>query len=196
MGKSLYIYSYGGSPIVVNAKIVEPYSPPSPNFKLSELQILNSASHLQAMGIASYKTSFSLLFNRASDYTQYMSNVGNKHRFIDERGRTFIGSAEEVRPKAYEANRRYLVEVTLLIIREDEYRQPSIPEIIDIRGTRYENDIKAMDDLGLLPPEDKDNLDPDVDRLFNPEDDMSRADFMSMLVRVGKASLGMLPFLR
>ena len=42
----------------VNARVIEPYSPPAPVPKIAKLDIINGPSHIHHSGISVYKTSY------------------------------------------------------------------------------------------------------------------------------------------
>lgn len=167
----------------VKAQIVEPYSPPAPEPKLTELRILDGPSHLHHSGIAVYKTTFSLLFNDRQSYVKYMSYAGWTHKFYDERGQIYTGTVESIQPKAYEANRRYLVEVSLILIKKDEYLKRDRFQYQDIKGHWGEEQIKEAANLGLVSVVSHSG---EPVLYFRPDDMMTRAEFTIVLNRTKK----------
>jgi hypothetical protein len=164
----------------VNARVVEPYTPPTPQMSMKEIKIINGPSHFHQMGISSYKTTFSLLFNTKQDYDDYLLNCGWTHKYYDERGAIFLGSLETIKPTTYEGHRRYMVEVNLILIKKDKYDQEHSFQFQDIDGHWAQKDIEEMSDLGLVAVVTKDGS-PVL--YFRPSDNITRAEFVFFLNR-------------
>jgi hypothetical protein len=177
--KKLYV-DIGMKFMEVKAKIIEPYSPPTPITKLAEISILNAPSHIHQSGIALYKCSFRLLFDSRMAYKEYMAYVGWMHKLYDERGNIFIGSVEDIKPASIEANKRYLVDLTLSLIKKDSYDARDRFEFQDIEGHWAEDQIKEMSNLGILSVTTKEG-EPVLQ--FRPNDLITRAEFITMLNR-------------
>lgn len=164
----------------VDARVVEPYTPPTPITNIARLDVNNGPSHIHHGGVAAYKISFGLLFPDRMSYVTYMANISNVHKFYDERGQIFTGVAEEVKPRVVETNRRYLVDISLLVIKKDSYDLKDFYEFQDIEGHWAESQIAEMSNLGLLAVITKDG-DPVLS--FRPNDVISRAEFLTILNR-------------
>ncbi|SNS21899.1 S-layer homology domain-containing protein [Anaerovirgula multivorans] len=167
----------------VEARVVEPYSPPTPIPKVTELRILDGPSHIHHSGMSVYKTSFSLLFNSRQAYAKYMSYAGWTHKFYDERGQIYTGTVEDIKAVSHEANRRYLVEVSLILIKKDSFIKKDRFSYTDIGGHWAEHNIRDMANLGLVSVVSS-NGDPVL--LFRPNDYMTRAEFTLTLNRTKK----------
>ncbi|MBO9598583.1 MAG: S-layer homology domain-containing protein [Cohnella sp.] len=170
----------------VEARIVEPYNPPAPNLRVKELRIINAPSHFQQMGIASYATSFTLLFNNKEAYADYLVYCGWTHKFYDERGAMYLGAAASINPKAVEAGKRYLVEVSLVLIKKDSYDEPNKFEFQDLvddnTGEPHwaKDDIEQMANLGLVSVLERSG---EPILYFRPDAYSTRAEFVTFLTR-------------
>lgn len=164
----------------VDARVVEPYTPATPITNIARLDVNEGPSHIHHGGVAAYKISFGLLFPDRLSYVTYMSNIANTHKFYDERGQIFTGVAEDVRPRVLEANRRYLVDVSLITIKKDAYDLKDSFQFQDIEGHWAEDQIKEMANLGLLAVITKEG-DPVLN--FRPNDIITRGEFLTMLNR-------------
>lgn len=164
----------------VTARVVEPYSPPTPIVNVARLDVGGGPSHIHHGGVAAYKVTFGLLFPDRVSYVTYMANISNLQKFYDERGQIFTGVVEDVKPRVVETNRRYLVDVNLLMIKKDAYDLKDFYEFQDIEGHWAESQIAEMANLGLLSVMTKDG-DPVLQ--FRPNDVISRAEFLSIVNR-------------
>lgn len=164
----------------VNARIIEPYSPPAPIPKVARLDILEGPSHIHHSGIAVYKTSFSLLFPDRRSYVEYMTYVGSTHKFYDERGQIFVGTAEDIKSRAIEANRRYVLDVSLILIKKDQYEKKDFFQFQDIEGHWAEDQISEMANLGILSVT---TIEGEPVLYFRPNDFVTRGEFVAMLNR-------------
>ena len=164
----------------VNARIIEPYSPPAPIPKVARLDILEGPSHIHHSGIAVYKTSFSLLFPDRRSYVEYMTYVGSTHKFYDERGQIFVGTVEDIKPRAVESNRRYVLDVSLILVKKDQYDKKDFFQFQDIEGHWAENQISEMANLGILSVT---TIDGEPVLYFRPNDFVTRGEFVAMLNR-------------
>ena len=163
----------------VNARIIEPYSPPAPIPKVARLDILDGPSHIHHSGIAVYKTSFSLLFPDRRSYVEYMTYVGSTHKFYDERGQIFVGTVEDIKPRAIEANRRYVLDVSLILVKRINMIR-KIFQFQDIEGHWAEDQISEMANLGILAVT---TIDGEPVLYFRPNDFATRGEFVAMLNR-------------
>lgn len=164
----------------VNARIIEPYSPPAPIPKVARLDILEGPSHIHHSGIAVYKTSFSLLFPDRRSYVEYMTYVGSTHKFYDERGQIFVGTVEDIKPRAIEANRRYVLDVSLILVKKDQYDKKDFFQFQDIEGHWAEDQISEMANLGILAVT---TIEGEPVLYFRPNDFVTRGEFVAMLNR-------------
>ncbi|RAT97917.1 S-layer homology domain-containing protein [Brevibacillus sp. Leaf182] len=164
----------------VNARLIEPYSPPSPQPSLREIKIINAPSHIHHSGFSSYQCSLTLLFPDKESYNQYLSYAGWTHKFYDEKGSIFLGSAESITPHVLEAGRRYSVTVDLILIKKDSIERESRFQFQDIEGHWAQKNIEEMADLGLITVITRDGK-PVI--YFRPNDFVTRAEFIAFLNR-------------
>lgn len=164
----------------VNARVIEPYTPPTPDLKVAKIDMLGGPSHIHNSGIAAYKTSFGLLFPNRLSYVTYMAYIGNTHKFYDERGQIFMGTVEDAKPRAVEVNRRYVVDISLILIKKDSYDMKEFLKFQDVEGHWAEQHIDEMARLGILSVMTKDG---DPVLYFRPNDFITRAEFVAMLNR-------------
>ncbi len=164
----------------VDAHIVEPYTPPSPVPKVAKIDILDGPSHLHHSGISAYKSTFGLLFLDRRSYVEYMSYIGGAHKFYDERGQIYIGTVDDVKPRAVEASTRYLLDITLILIKKDQYDKKDFFQFQDIQGHWAEEQISEMANLGTLSVT---TVEGDPVLYFRPNDFTTRAEFVAMLNR-------------
>lgn len=166
--------------VQVNARIIEPYTPPTPQPKVQELEIINAPSHFHQMGISSYKCTLNLLFNDKKSYNDYLMYCGWTHKFYDEKGHIYLGALDSIKPKAVEASRRYKVEITLILVKKDLYDRKDRFHFQDIDGHWAEDEIKEMANLGLITVITKDGQ-PVL--YFRPNAYVTRAEFVAFLNR-------------
>lgn len=164
----------------VNAKIIEPYSPPAPVPKIARLDIINGPSHIHHSGISVYKTSFSLLFPNRRSYVEYMTYVGSTHKFYDERGQIFIGTVEDIKARSVEANKRYVLDVSMILVKKDQYDKKDFFQFQDIEGHWAEEQISEMANLGILSVT---TIEGEPVLYFRPNDFATRGEFVAMLNR-------------
>lgn len=164
----------------VNARVIEPYMPPAPMPKVAKLDVLGGPAHLHHSGISAYKSTFGLLFPNRRSYVEYMSYVGSTHKFYDERGQIYTGTVEDLRPRAVEANRRYVLDITLVLIKKDQYDKKDFFKFQDIEGHWAEEQISEMANLGILSVT---TVDGDPVLYFRPNDFTTRGEFVAMLNR-------------
>ncbi|MEK3838202.1 S-layer homology domain-containing protein [Paenibacillus sp. FSL R7-0128] len=187
--KRLFVES-GLSFTEVDAKIIEPYAPPSPQLSLKEIKILNAPSHFHQMGISSYKVHLNLLFKDKEAYNNYLTYCGWTHKFYDERGVLYLGSLESITPTIVwlnneldsnlDQNRGYKCVVELVLIKKDKYDQKHRFEYQDTAGHWAETDIEEMADAGLVTVVYADGT-PVL--YFRPNGYITRAEFVSFLNR-------------
>jgi hypothetical protein len=177
--KKLFVDT-GTSFMEVKARIVEPYTPPTPQFNVKELKIVNAPSHIQNMGISSYKATLTLLFNDKQSYSEYLMWCGWTHKFYDEKGSIYLGSVENMKVSIHEAERRYLVEIDLVLVKKDVYKEKDRFEFQDISGHWAEQDIREMANLGLITVITRDGQ-PVL--YFRPNAYITRAEFITFLNR-------------
>lgn len=164
----------------VRGRVVEPYTPPTPVISVAKLDVSGGPSHIHHGGVGVYKITFSLLFSDRMGYVTYMSNIQNVHKFYDERGQIFTGTPEDVKPRVVEANRRYIVDITMIAIKKDAYDLKDVFEFQDIEGHWAEDQIREMANLGLLSVVTRDG-DPVLN--FRPNDLITRGEYIAILNR-------------
>lgn len=164
----------------VDARVIEPYAPPSPVPKVAKIDILGGPSHLHHSGISVYKSTFGLLFPNRQSYIHYMTYVGSTHKFYDERGQIFIGTADDIKPRAVEANKRYVVDIALVLVKKDSYSKKDYFKFQDIEDHWAEDQISEMANLGILSVV---NIQGEPVLYFRPNDFVTRGEFVAMLNR-------------
>lgn len=164
----------------VNARIIEPYSPPMPKYNTKELEIINAPSHIKNSGISSYATTLNLLFYDKGSFSEYLAYSGWTHKFYDEKGHMYLGSVISLKSTAYEASKKYKVEIELLLVKKDAYDKKNRFEFQDIDGHWAKQDIEEMANLGLVTVMTKDNQ-PVL--YFRPNAYITRAEFIVFLNR-------------
>jgi hypothetical protein len=177
--KRLFVYTGEGFE-EVKAHIANPYTPPTPQFNLTEQKILNAPSYLQVMGLASYKMTINLLFYDKQSYSEYLMYCGWTHKFYDEKGQIYMGAVESMKSNIYEASKKYMIEINLILVKKDVYKEKDRFQFIDIDGHWAEKDIEEMSNLGLVAVI-KSNGDPVLD--FRPDAYTTRAEFITFLNR-------------
>jgi hypothetical protein len=180
----------------VKARIVEPYTPPTPTVRTKELEVINAPSNFNSLGLGSYKIAINLLFATKEDYAEYMMWLGWTHKFYDERGQIYLGAVDSITPKpVYTSNvssgggredkRGYLVEVSLVTIKKDVYDRKSRFQFQDLKDENQDDywfkpDIQELADLGIVAVL---NNDGSPVLYFRPSDYISRSEFAVFLNR-------------
>lgn len=171
--------------VEVKARIVEPYSPPAPSPRIKELRILNAPSHFHMTGIASYVTSFTLLFKDKQSYAEYLVYCGWTHKFYDERGAMYLGAVSSIKPTAREASSKYTVDVTLVLVKKDAYEEENrfeFQDLVNANGSPHwaKQDIEEMSNLGLVSVLERDG---EPILYFRPDAYITRAEYVTFLMR-------------
>lgn len=125
------------------ARIVEEYTPPTPNMKTAELKISNAPSKLHSDGKSVYKISLRLLFPKKENFIDFMFFCGNEYKYYDERGGIYqcvLTDAPDI--SNVEAGQRYDVKITLLGVRKET--EDKFEELIfqDLHQSGYEIEVK------------------------------------------------------
>jgi len=182
--KKLFVDT-GAGYVEVKARIIEPYTPPTPQHKVKEIELINAPSHFHETGISSYKASLTLLFYDKSSYNDYLAYVGWTHKFYDEKGSIFLGTVDSVKPEVKVASTMYKLEIELILIKKDEYDRQNrfqFQDLVATDGTSHwaKADIEEMANLGLVTVITV-NGEPVI--YFRPEDFITRAEFIVFLNR-------------
>lgn len=166
----------------VKARIIEPYTNPTPQANTKEIKLINAPSYIQSMAVSSYKTTLTLMFESKLDYSEYMTFIGWGHKFYDERGVIYLGSVESVKTTSVEANRRYKVEVSLILIKKDQQdRHKKELHFQDVsKDIWYYPDLEEMTRLGIITTYDQQGQ-PVI--YFRPGAMLNRAEMASIIMR-------------
>lgn len=149
------------------ARIVEDYSPPSPEVKFSELKSINGASRIHAGGKSAYNIELRIIFGDKVQYADFIYNCGNSMKFYDELGHIYFGAlAQAPDVAAVEAGRRYDVKVNLTMVKKNVQESVYEAQFTDIEGHKYEQDIKEAAHIGMTAVMDKNG---NYVHTFNPE---------------------------
>jgi hypothetical protein len=167
----------------VKARIIEPYGSPVPQPNTKEIKLINAPSHIQQLGLSSYKVTLTLLFETKLDFAEYMGYIGWGHKFYDERGIIYIGAVESIKSTPVEATSRYKAEVGLILIKKDQYNhynQDPVPfQDVNPSVSGYD-DLKDFSRLGIISTIDTEG-NPVI--YFRPGDMLTRAEFASLVMR-------------
>lgn len=177
----------------VKARIIEPYSSPSPQTQVKEIKIINAPSHFHQMGVSSYKATLNLLFKDKEAYHDYLIFIGWTHKFYDERGNIYYGVVESIKadPVFYHQGdpdidqKGYKAELSMTLIKKDGYDNESVMKYQDLQTTEGKDhwakkDVDEMANLGLIVVSELDGT-PII--YFRPEDFITRAEFVTFLMR-------------
>ncbi len=176
----------GSAFIEVHARIIEPYSPPEPQIKLKENKIISGPSDIHGRGNAYYKAKIKLLFYNRTSYSEYLLYCYNIHKFYDEKGSIFLGSVNSMTRTAFEASKKYTVELEMFFVKKDMYEKKHRAQFLDLvdvstgESLWFYNDVQEMADLGLVSVINRDGS-PVL--YFNGDDPVSRAEFIAFLNR-------------
>ncbi|MGM7682864.1 S-layer homology domain-containing protein [Cytobacillus sp. Hm23] len=166
----------------VKARIIDPYINPVPQPNTKEVKLINAPSHIQQMGLASYKTTLTLLFDKKEDYANYVAFVGWGHKFYDERGAIFIGSVESIKANSVEANKRYKVEINLILIKKDQndhHKKDMKFQDVD-QSSWFYTELDELSKLGIVTTYDTSGQ-PML--YFRPHDNLTRAQLVALMMR-------------
>lgn len=176
----------GSEFIEVNARIIEPYSPPEPQLKIKDRTIISGPSTITGQGIASYKCTLRLLFYSRAAYSEYLNYISATHKFYDEKGSIFLGAVESTTRTVYEAAQKYVVELNLILLKKDSYDKQRRAQFLDLvdPGTLeplwFANDVQELADIGVTSTINRDGS-PVL--YYNPDLNVSRAEFVTLLNR-------------
>lgn len=174
----------------VKGRIIEPYTPPTPQPSMKEVKVVNAPSHIHQMGISSYKAKLTLLFEHKEQYDDYVAICGWTHKFYDEKGSMYLGSLENLTVEPVwlknalgpnqDRNRGYRVQIDLLLIKKDMYDRKSRVTYQDTEDHWAKDEIQEMADAGLISVMSADGT-PVL--YFRPKAFITRAEFISFLNR-------------
>ncbi|ATO48581.1 S-layer homology domain-containing protein [Brevibacillus laterosporus] len=183
----------GAGFVEVKARIIEPYSSPSPQPQVKEIKIINAPSHFHQMGVSSYKAILNMLFKDKEAYHDYAMFVGWTHKYYDEKGNIYHGVVESIKidPVFYHQRdpnidqKGYKVELTMTLIKKDGYDAKSVMQYQDLQTTEgkphwAKGAVDEMANLGLIVVTE---LDGTPILYFRPEDYITRAEFVTFLMR-------------
>ncbi|MGA4519195.1 S-layer homology domain-containing protein [Solibacillus silvestris] len=166
----------------VKARIIEPYTNPTPQMNSKEIKLINAPSHFHQMGVASYKSVLTLLFEDKESYTEYMAYVGWGHKFYDERGAIYLGTVESIKTTSVEAQKRFKVEVSLMMIKKsqaDHHKNEILFQDISPSSGFYDS-VVALTRLGVIQSHN-DEGQPTI--YFNPNADLTRVQLVAFMMR-------------
>ena len=169
----------------VRARIIEPYTNPTPQMNSKEIKLINAPSHFHQMGVASYKAVITLLFEDKESYVEYMSYVGWGHKFYDERGAIYLGTVESIKTTSVEAQKRFKVEISLMMIKKsqpDHHKNEILFQDLSPNAGYYE-DVVDLTRLGIIQSYN-DQGEPTI--YFNPSADLTRAQLVAFMMRTKK----------
>ncbi|WMT39291.1 S-layer homology domain-containing protein [Paenibacillus sp. D2_2] len=177
----------------LKARIIEPYSSPSPQPQVKEIRIINAPSHFHQMGVSSYRAILNVLFKDKQSYHDYLMFVGWTHKFYDEKGNIYFGVVESIKADsvfyhqgdATIDQKGYKVELTMTLIKKDGYDNKGVMEYQDLQTTDGKDHwakpaVMEMTNLGLVVVSELDGT-PII--YFRPEDFITRAEFVTFLMR-------------
>lgn len=166
----------------VEARIIEPYTNPTPQLSTKEIKLINAPSHIQQMGVASYKAVLTLLFPDKETYAEYLSFAGWGHKFYDERGVIYLGSVESIKTTSVEAQKRYKVEVSLIMVKKAQLNHHDATILFqDLSETSsFYSSIVDLTRLGVIQSYSEDGQ-PVL--YFNGRSDLTRAQLVSFVMR-------------
>lgn len=177
--------------VEVKARIIEPYVNPTPQPNTKEIKLINAPSHIQQMGIASYKTTLTLMFPDKVSYANYMAYIGHGHKFYDERGQIYVGAVESVKTTSIEGHKRYKVEVTLVLVKkaENERGRKDAHQFVDVDFSDKNPTLRGWKDLDDMIRHGVVNLyerDGTPILYFRPWQTLTRSEFAVWLMRTKK----------
>lgn len=182
--KKLFV-EQGSTYVEVGAKIIEPYVPPEPSVKSKEQAIISGVSQLSGKGYASYRSKLRLLFKDKKEYSKYVMLANGTHKFYDEKGAIYTGMLESIQVTPYEGSTKYVVDVTLILVKKDKYQKRDRAKFIDIfdddgEPLSYAEDVIEMSNLGIVSTV---NIDGSPVLYFRGGDYATRAEFIALINR-------------
>ncbi len=187
--KQLFIHN-GSTFTEVQGRLINPYVPPTPQFKAREIQVIDAPSQLVSKRYASYKCKTGILFNQKNQFSEFVSHASGTIKFYDEKGSIYLGVIENIVPAVYEAGSRYTADVDLLLIKKDSYfnqRGHQFQDLLDINsGFPYwfANDVERMAALGIITSITRDG---EYVRYFEPNRPITRAELTAFLNRTRRS---------
>lgn len=168
------LYQHNGIEFIkVLGRIIDPYTPPTPQLDLKEHKIIDGPSHLHQTGPSSYKCSITLFFKSRESYHEYLRYVDNMHKFIDERGNLYMGAVAGLKSSIHEAKAKYKLELEFIFEKKNGWETEREILFQDIEGLSGEKHILEMAKLGLIGGNDV--------LYFSPLDFITRAEATAIL---------------
>jgi hypothetical protein len=164
-------------------RIVEEYTPPTPNYKTAEIKMLGGVSKFHGSGISSYKIDIKIYFKSKAAYVEFLYFTKSELVYYDENGYIYSCSViGEPNIERTEAGNKYLVKLSLQGVKKDSYYEEFENKFSDIANHKYENDIIEISACGLVALVS----DNGYVYSYNPNAVATRAEIVTFLNRLRK----------
>lgn len=179
--KKKLFYDNGVRFVKVKARVINDYKPPTPSMKTHVNQTLQASAGMVTQGTSHYTTSLTLLFYSKKEYADWLQFIGATHKYYDEKGSIYVGIVTgEPDVQTAEIETKYIVTITLSLIRKQDYEFRHTNPFIDVKGHWSEQYVDEMQKRGLIATYDANG---DVVQYFTPDRLANRGEITAFLIR-------------
>lgn len=182
--KRKLFYDNGIKFVQVRGRLTGEYTPPTPTMKSHANTTIQSSSGLVQRGTAHYNITLQFLFSSKKEYTDWLQFIGAEHKYYDEKGTIYLGVVSgELQVQPVEQESKYLVTVTLIMVKKQDFEFRHKAAFIDIDGHWAEKYIDEMQQRGLISVYGTDGQ---AVQYFRPEVYLTRAQMVAFVTRTYK----------
>ena len=165
----------------VRCRFTSEYEPPSPFIKSGINVNLQGSAGLVGKGTSYYTSTIQMLFYSKEDMATWLQYVGSRHKFYDEKGTIYIGVVTESPDiETIQQETKYLVSVTLTLIKKQDFQIEREHSFVDIDGHWAKEYINEMQRLGVINTSDGNGQGV---MYFKPEEKGTRAHMTAFITR-------------
>lgn len=182
--KRKLFYDNGIRFVQVRGRMTGEYKPPTPSLKSNINSNIQSSAGLISKGTSYYQTTLQILFTSKEEYADWLQFIGAEHKYYDEKGTIYVGVVVgDLEIQSVEAESKYLVTVSLALIRKQDFEFRSQYPFIDIDGHWAKTYIDEMQQRGIISTYASDGSEV---QYFQPEIWITRAQTAAFLTRTYK----------
>lgn len=165
----------------VRGRMTGDYTPPSPYLKTGINVNLQSSAGLVSKGTSYYTTNIQILMFSKEEMAEWFQYIGAQHKYYDEKGTIYLGIVNgEPEIEAIQQESKYLVKVTLTLIRKQDFERRKDHQFEDIERHWAKPYIEEMQAKGIISTY---NPDGSPVQAFKPETYGNRSHMVSFMVR-------------
>lgn len=182
--KRKLFYDNGVRFIQVRGRPTGEYKPPVPTMLSGVNTNVQSSAGLVGKGTSYYQTTLQFLFYSKEEFADWLQFIGAEHKYYDEKGTIYVGVVTgELDIESVEFESKYLVTVSLALIRKQDFEFRHEYPYIDIENHWAQQYIDEMQKRGLIATYASDGTEV---QFFQPEVWITRAQTTAFMTRTYK----------